>query len=104
MGDLRWNSGGCEGGSGEGRTVNSPDFARRHAHPSGHPWHLSDNHMFTQDWGAAKRSSVSWVAKFKGDENEGVLQGVAFMGMQVLRGQRLISLHEKRVRRTRKMK
>ena len=33
-----------------------------------------------------------------------VLQGVAFMGVQVLRLKRLILLHEKRARRTAKMK
>ena len=35
---------------------------------------------------------------------QGVLQGVACTGVQVLREKRLFSLHEKRVRRTAKMK
>ena len=35
---------------------------------------------------------------------QGALQGVAFRGVQVLREKRLISLHEKRVRRTVNMK
>ena len=37
-------------------------------------------------------------------KDQGVLQGAAFTGVQVLREKRLISLHEKRVRRTAKMK
>ena len=35
---------------------------------------------------------------------QGVLRGVAFRGVQVLREKRLLSLHENRVRRTVKMK
>ena len=36
--------------------------------------------------------------------DQGVPQGVAFTGVQALREQRLISLHEERVRRTGKVK
>ena len=38
------------------------------------------------------------------DKSQGVLQGVVFRGVQVLREKKLILLHERRVRRTVKMK
>ena len=57
-----------------------------------------------QDRYILSADNLGEISRESANRAQGVLQGVAFRGVQVLREKRLISLHEKRVWRTAKMK